>query len=49
MVSFYMKTPGGFDVEYGTGGIRPDWATFSPTVSLKESLWGHRWSHSENA
>ena len=49
MISFYMKTPGGFDVEYGFGAIRPDWQAFSPTVSLKESLWGHRWARPEGA
>lgn len=49
MVSFYMKTPGGFDVEYGSGAITPDWKTFEPTVSLKESLWGHRWAAPEGA
>lgn len=44
MVSFYMRTPSGFDIEYGTGGIRPDWATFTPTISLKEDEWGHHWN-----
>jgi 3,4-dihydroxy-9,10-secoandrosta-1,3,5(10)-triene-9,17-dione 4,5-dioxygenase len=44
MTSFYMRTPGGFDVEYGCGGIRPDWKTFTPTISLKEDEWGHHWN-----
>ncbi|PZU00302.1 MAG: glyoxalase [Brevundimonas sp.] len=43
MVSFYMRTPAGCDLEYGTGGLRPDWSSFTPTFSLKESLWGHKW------
>lgn len=43
MVSFYMRTPGGFDIEYGCGGIRPDWSKFTPTFTLKEDLWGHKW------
>ena len=47
MVSFYVRTPGGFDVEYGTGGIRPDWNTFTPTISLKEDEWGHHWNHGQ--
>ncbi len=44
MTSFYMRTPSGFDVEYGCGGIRPDWKTFTPTISLKEDEWGHHWN-----
>lgn len=44
MYSFYMRTPSGFDIEYGTGGIRPDWTTFTPTISLKEDEWGHHWN-----
>ncbi len=43
MVSFYMRSPGGFDIEYGFGGIQPDWASFTPTISLKEDEWGHHW------
>ncbi|RJF93156.1 VOC family protein [Sphingomonas cavernae] len=44
MTSFYMRTPSGFDVEYGCGGIQPDWKTFTPTISLKEDEWGHHWN-----
>ena len=29
MISFYMKTPGGFDLEYGYGGLTVDWAQHS--------------------
>lgn len=43
MVSFYMRSPGGFDIEYGFGGIQPDWSCFTPTISLKEDEWGHHW------
>lgn len=43
MVSFYMRSPGGFDIEYGFGGIQPDWSSFTPTISLKEDEWGHHW------
>lgn len=46
MVSFYMRTPAGCDLEYGCGGLQPDWSTFAPTFSLKESLWGHKWDRS---
>jgi 3,4-dihydroxy-9,10-secoandrosta-1,3,5(10)-triene-9,17-dione 4,5-dioxygenase len=43
MVGFYMRTPSGFDIEYGFGGIRPDWNNFTPTFTIKEDLWGHKW------
>lgn len=42
MVSFYVATPGGFDVEYGTGGrlVDPDtWVTQEITAV---SFWGHQ-------
>ena len=44
MLSFYMQTPGGFDLEYGCEGIRPDWSNWVPTKSLIPDLWGHKWS-----
>lgn len=44
MVSFYVRTPGGFDVEFGTGGWQVDWSRFVPTISLKDSAWGHEWN-----
>lgn len=44
MVSFYVRTPGGFDIEYGYDGWQcDDWSTFTPTFTTKEDLWGHRW------
>ena len=46
MVSFYMQTPSGFDIEYGCEGlaITDDW---TPSVHYAPSLWGHRirWSY----
>jgi 3,4-dihydroxy-9,10-secoandrosta-1,3,5(10)-triene-9,17-dione 4,5-dioxygenase len=44
MVSFYVATPGGFDLEFGCGGLEPDWKTWVPTVSTIGDLWGHKWS-----
>lgn len=44
MVSFYVKTPGGFDIEFGCSGLQVDWAKWVPTRSLVPDLWGHRWS-----
>jgi 3,4-dihydroxy-9,10-secoandrosta-1,3,5(10)-triene-9,17-dione 4,5-dioxygenase len=44
MVSFYVQTPGGFDLEFGCHGLQPDWSTWVPTQSVIGDLWGHRWS-----
>jgi 3,4-dihydroxy-9,10-secoandrosta-1,3,5(10)-triene-9,17-dione 4,5-dioxygenase len=44
MVSFYVRTPGGFDLEFGCGGLQPDWNTWVPTHSVIPDLWGHRWA-----
>lgn len=43
MVSFYVRSPTGFDVEFGYGGITPDWKTFAPTVTQEPDYWGHKW------
>jgi 3,4-dihydroxy-9,10-secoandrosta-1,3,5(10)-triene-9,17-dione 4,5-dioxygenase len=40
-VSFYVKTPGGFDIEYGTDGQVVDDATWVARESTAVSLWGH--------
>ena len=42
MVSFYMQTPSGFDVEYGYGGIEIDDDTWQTTTYDKPSIWGHK-------
>jgi len=39
-VSFYMRTPSGFDVEYGWGAIEID-ESHAATVFTTGSLWGH--------
>jgi 3,4-dihydroxy-9,10-secoandrosta-1,3,5(10)-triene-9,17-dione 4,5-dioxygenase len=44
MTSFYMKTPGGFDVEYGYGGLVVDWEKHSVYEATAVSLWGHDFS-----
>jgi 3,4-dihydroxy-9,10-secoandrosta-1,3,5(10)-triene-9,17-dione 4,5-dioxygenase len=41
MVSFYVQTPGGFDIEYGTDGRRVDDSTWVSRESTTVSLWGH--------
>jgi 3,4-dihydroxy-9,10-secoandrosta-1,3,5(10)-triene-9,17-dione 4,5-dioxygenase len=43
MVSMYVKTPAGFMLEYGFGGLQVDWSTYLPTESARTSHWGHRW------
>lgn len=45
MISFYMRTPGGFDLEYGWNGLEIDPATWVPTTSIPVSAWGHKWSY----
>lgn len=44
MVSFYMKTPAGFDMEYGFGGERVDWSEHTVYEATQVSLWGHDFS-----
>jgi 3,4-dihydroxy-9,10-secoandrosta-1,3,5(10)-triene-9,17-dione 4,5-dioxygenase len=41
MVSFYVRTPGGFDVEYGTDGRLVDDTTWVARETTAVSLWGH--------
>jgi 3,4-dihydroxy-9,10-secoandrosta-1,3,5(10)-triene-9,17-dione 4,5-dioxygenase len=44
MVSFYLATPGGFDIEYGTDGRLVDDATWVSRETTAISLWGHRFA-----
>jgi 3,4-dihydroxy-9,10-secoandrosta-1,3,5(10)-triene-9,17-dione 4,5-dioxygenase len=41
MVSFYVRTPGGFDIEYGTDGLLVDDATWVARQTTAVSQWGH--------
>ncbi|MFR9750686.1 iron-dependent extradiol dioxygenase HsaC [Nocardia sp. 004] len=41
MLSFYMKTPGGFDVEFGCEGLEVDDSDWIARESTAVSLWGH--------
>jgi len=41
MLSFYMKTPGGFDVEFGCEGRQVDDDSWIARESTAVSLWGH--------
>jgi 3,4-dihydroxy-9,10-secoandrosta-1,3,5(10)-triene-9,17-dione 4,5-dioxygenase len=44
MVSFYVQTPGGFDIEYGTDGLTVDDGTWVSRETTAVSLWGHVFS-----
>ena len=44
MLSFYMKTPGGFDVEFGCEGMTVEDDTWVARESTAASLWGHDFS-----
>jgi 2,3-dihydroxybiphenyl 1,2-dioxygenase len=41
MVSFYVKTPSGFSMEYGWGGLLVDDAVWRVTHYSTTKLWGH--------
>jgi 3,4-dihydroxy-9,10-secoandrosta-1,3,5(10)-triene-9,17-dione 4,5-dioxygenase len=44
MLSFYMKTPGGFDVEFGAEGRQVEDESWIARESTAVSLWGHDFS-----
>ncbi|MFC9553029.1 iron-dependent extradiol dioxygenase HsaC [Rhodococcus sp. NPDC056960] len=44
MLSFYMKTPGGFDVEFGCEGRQVEDDSWIARESTAVSLWGHDFS-----
>jgi 3,4-dihydroxy-9,10-secoandrosta-1,3,5(10)-triene-9,17-dione 4,5-dioxygenase len=44
MYSFYMKTPGGFDIEFGCEGRQVDDTDWVARESTAVSLWGHDFS-----
>ena len=41
MLSFYMKTPGGFDIEFGCEGMQVEDEGWIARESTAVSLWGH--------
>jgi 3,4-dihydroxy-9,10-secoandrosta-1,3,5(10)-triene-9,17-dione 4,5-dioxygenase len=47
MVSFYVRAPGGWDIEYGTEGMRVDEAHYTAEEITADSYWGHDWSGSQ--
>jgi 2,3-dihydroxybiphenyl 1,2-dioxygenase len=42
MVSFYSRSPAGFEVEFGYGALEVDDATWRVTRHDKPSTWGHK-------
>ncbi|MFC7343364.1 iron-dependent extradiol dioxygenase HsaC [Saccharopolyspora griseoalba] len=49
MLSFYVKTPGGFDVEFGCEGRQVDDSDWIARESTAVSLWGHDFSVGHHA
>jgi len=47
MVSFYVKSPGGFDVEFGCEGLQVDDARWVARESTAVSYWGHNFGGGE--
>lgn len=47
MVSFYVRAPGGWDIEFGTHGVKVDDADYCAEEISADSYWGHDWSGSE--
>jgi 2,3-dihydroxybiphenyl 1,2-dioxygenase len=44
MVSFYVRAPGGWDIEFGTEGMRVDEKYYTAEEITADSYWGHEWS-----
>jgi len=49
MISFYMKTPSNFDMEFGYGGLQLDWSEHSAFEFTRVSIWGHDFSIGQQA
>ncbi|WP_067440162.1 VOC family protein [Nocardioides jensenii] len=47
MVSFYVRAPGGWDLEYGVEGMLVDETYYTAEEITADSYWGHDWSGSE--
>ena len=43
MVSFYVRAPGGWDIEFGTDGMRVDEKYYTAEEITADSYWGHTW------
>jgi 3,4-dihydroxy-9,10-secoandrosta-1,3,5(10)-triene-9,17-dione 4,5-dioxygenase len=43
MVSFYVRAPGDWDIEFGTDGMRVDETRYTAEEITADSYWGHQW------
>lgn len=43
MVSFYVRAPGDWDIEFGTEGMRVDETFYTAEEITADSYWGHQW------
>ena len=43
MVSFYVRAPGDWDIEFGTDGMRVDESHYTAEEITADSYWGHQW------
>jgi 3,4-dihydroxy-9,10-secoandrosta-1,3,5(10)-triene-9,17-dione 4,5-dioxygenase len=43
MVSFYVRAPGDWDIEFGTDGMLVDEAHYTAEEITADSYWGHQW------
>ncbi|TQR86593.1 biphenyl-2,3-diol 1,2-dioxygenase [Mycobacterium hodleri] len=43
MVSFYVRAPGDWDIEFGTEGMRVDEDSYTAEEITADSYWGHAW------
>lgn len=47
MVSFYVRVPGGWDLQYGFDSVRVDESTYTSEEITRTSFWGHSWRGSD--
>ena len=47
MISFYVRAPGGWDIEFGTDGMKVDETYYTSEEITSDSYWGHDWSGAE--
>ena len=43
MVSFYVRAPGDWDIEFGTAGMLVDESHYTAEEITADSYWGHQW------
>lgn len=47
MISFYVRAPGGWDIEFGCEGLLVDETSYTAEEITADSYWGHDWSGAE--